>query len=124
MRQWRKVTVVWNDQEGMMTRRKPWRFSDRDVKLTIIGVFVGGLLGWAQAYFYYRKGLSDSEATVAEQNKTLGFIMRGIESVGTINYVRDATGIVTGVSIQLRGSASDTTGATGDLTTGPGPSKK
>jgi hypothetical protein len=107
-----------------MTGRKRHRLFDRDAVLLVVGLVGGGLIGWGISDVYYRKALHDSEATVAKQNKVQDFMFRGIESIGTINYVRDASGEVTGVNIQLRGSACDTTTATGTLTVGPGPSKK
>ncbi len=107
-----------------MTRREGRKSFNRDVALAVIGFIAAGLLGWGISDIYYRKALHDSEATVAKQNKVQDYMFRGIESIGTINYIRDASGEVTGVNIQLKGSACDTTTATGTLTTGPGPSKK
>jgi hypothetical protein len=97
---------------------------DRDVVLTVVGLIAGGLIGWGLSQVYYRKSLRDQEASNAEQSRVMDLILRGIESTGTIKYVRDESGKVTGVAIQLRGSATDTTSATGYLTTSPGPSKK
>lgn len=45
-------------------------------------------------------------------------VLRGIESVGNIKYSRDASGKVVGVVIELKGSASASATATGDLTVG------
>ncbi len=45
-------------------------------------------------------------------------VLRGIESVGSIKYSRDATGKIVGIVIELKGSATSSTSATGDLTVG------
>jgi hypothetical protein len=103
-----------------MAKRERRGFIPRDVVLMLLGLVGGGVL----CDIYYRMSLHDSEASAAEQSRVNNLVLRGIESQGTINYVRDASGKVTGVNIQLRGSACDTTSATGTLTTGPAPSKK
>jgi hypothetical protein len=48
-------------------------------------------------------------ADTAERRHTEQLVLRGLESTGTVHYVRDSEGVVTGIDIQLRGSA--TTGA-------------
>jgi len=103
-----------------MAKHERRGFIPRDIVLTVVSFVAGGVL----SHVYYRMSLHDSEAAAAEQSRVNNLVFLGIESQGTINYVRDASGKVTDVNIQLRGSACDTTTATGNLTTGPGPSKK
>jgi len=85
-----------------------------DVLLTILGA----LLGWGVSHLYYLKSLNDLKADAEERMRMEELVLRGIESVGNIKYSRDASGKVVGVVIELKGSATASATATGDLTVG------
>ena len=85
-----------------------------DIFLTILGA----LIGWGVSYAYYLKALNDVKADAEERRRVEELVLRGIESVGNIKYSRDASGKVVGVVIELKGSASASATATGDLTVG------
>ncbi|PKO86906.1 MAG: hypothetical protein CVU18_12785 [Betaproteobacteria bacterium HGW-Betaproteobacteria-12] len=72
----------------------------RDVLLTA----VGSVLGLAISHLYYVKSVSDMRADAEEQKRIGELILHGIENIGSINYVRDASGNVIGVKIRLHGS--------------------
>lgn len=76
-------------------------FLPRDVLLTL----VGAILGLVISHFYYLKAVSDMRADVEERKRIDDLIFRGIESVGSMGYVRDDAGKVVGVKIQLRAAA-------------------
>lgn len=86
----------------------------RDVVLAVASLF----LGWLIAHGYYLRALADVQADAEERQRVNELVLRGIESVGTIKYARDASGKVTGVSVQLTGEARSTSQAGGELTTG------
>jgi len=83
----------------------------RDIALTAVSV----LLGWALAHAYYVRALHDLQADAKERQRVEDLLLRGVESVGTVHYVRDARGKVTGIEVQLRGIASAGATATGSL---------
>lgn len=62
----------------------------RDVLLTL----VGALLGLGTSHLYYLKAVSDMRADVEERKRIDELIFRGIENVGSMNYVRRANGII------------------------------
>ena len=72
----------------------------RDVLLTL----VGAALGLAISHLYYMKSTSDMRGDVEERKRIDELILRGIENVGSMNYIHDDSGKVIGVKIQLRGS--------------------
>lgn len=86
----------------------------RDVILAVASLF----LGWLIAHGYYLRALADMQADAEERQRVNELVLRGIESVGTVKYARDASGKVTGVSVQLTGEARSTSRAEGELTTG------
>lgn len=73
----------------------------RDVFLTLIGA----LLGVLTSHLYYMKSVSDMRADAEERRRIDDLIFRGIESVGSMSYVRDEAGKVVGVNIQLHAAA-------------------
>jgi len=81
-------------------------------------MIIGALIGWTISHFYYVKSLNDFKVDAEEKKRVDELIFRGIESVGTIKYTRDASGKVKGVVIELRGAAVSNASATGDLTVG------
>jgi hypothetical protein len=83
-----------------------------DIFLTILGI----LIGWGISHAYYLKALNDAKADAEERRRMEELVLRGIESVGNIQYSRDASGKVVGVVIELKGFASASANATGDLT--------
>lgn len=85
-----------------------------DIFLTILGA----LIGWGVSHAYYLKALNDVKADAEERRRVEELVLRGIESVGDIKYSRDASGKVVGVVVELKGSASASATATGDLTVG------
>lgn len=86
----------------------------RDILLTL----VGALFGWGISHYYYVESLNDMKAEAKEQKRINDLILRGIESAGTIKYSRDASGKITGVSIELRGKSTASASASGKLTVG------
>lgn len=72
----------------------------RDVSLTV----VGALLVLAISHLYYVKSINDMRVDAEEQKRINELILRGIENVGSLNYVRDHSGNVIGVKVQLLGS--------------------
>lgn len=85
-----------------------------DVFLTILGV----LIGWVVSHAYYLKALNDVKADAEERRRVEELVLRGIEGIGDIKYSRDVSGKVVGVVVELKGSASASATATGDLTVG------
>jgi hypothetical protein len=85
-----------------------------DVFLTILGA----LLGWGVSHLYYLKSLNDLKADAEERRRMEELVLRGIESVGNVKYSRDSSGKIVGVVIELKGSATASATATGDLTVG------
>jgi hypothetical protein len=85
------------------------------VVLTVISTLLGALIGWGISDLYYRKSLNDLKADAEERKRVDELIFRGIESVGTMRYHRDATGKVVGVTIDLTGTAAANVTATGTL---------
>jgi hypothetical protein len=81
----------------------------RDIALTAASV----LLGWGLAHVYYVRALTDMQADAKERRRVEDLLLRGVESVGTVHYIRDTAGKVTGIQVQLHGTAS-----TGGTTTG------
>lgn len=84
----------------------------RDVLLTL----AGALLGLGTSHLYYLKAVSDMRADVEEKKRINELIFRGIENVGSMNYVRDDAGKVIGVQIQLRGAGQAQTSGSATLT--------
>jgi len=95
-------------------------FVRRDVILTFVGVLIGGGI----SHVYYVKSLNDLKADAEEKKRVDALIFQGIESIGTIKYSRDALGKVTGVAIELKGSANSSSTASGELTVGTFPNTK
>lgn len=72
----------------------------RDVLVAV----ASAALGLAISHFYYVKSVSDMRADAEEKNRINQLILLGIENIGTMNYIRDGSGNVTGVEIRLHGS--------------------
>jgi hypothetical protein len=87
----------------------------RDVLLTL----VGALLGLGTSHLYYLKAVSDMRADVEERKRIDELIFRGIENVGSMNYVRDDAGKVIGVQIQLHGGGQAQASGSATLTVTP-----
>lgn len=87
----------------------------RDVSLTLIGA----LLGVLTSHLYYMKSVSDMRADTEERKRIDELILQGIESVGSMSYVRDGTGKVVGVNIQLRATAQAQATGSATLTVTP-----
>lgn len=83
----------------------------RDTTLAVLSL----LAGWAITHWYYVKSLDAAGADVAARKRVEQLILQGIESVGTIHYARDPAGTITGVNIELRGSANVGATASGTL---------
>lgn len=88
------------------------------MRMDVFLMLVGALIGWGIAHFYYVKTLNDMRAEAEEKERIDDLLLRGIESIGTIKYSRDASGKITGVSIELRGGAEASSSALGELTVG------
>jgi hypothetical protein len=88
----------------------------RDIALTAVSV----LLGWALAHVYYVRALTDMQADAKERRRVEDLLLRGVESVGTVRYIRDATGKVTGIQIQLHGTARAGAAATAAISIASG----
>lgn len=82
-----------------------------DIFLTILGA----LIGWGISHAYYLKALNDVKADAEERQRVEELVLRGIESVGNIKYSRDTSGKIIGVVVELKGSASASATATGNL---------
>lgn len=110
-----------------------WKFFKDTVngtaRMDVTLMIVGALIGWIITHFYYVKSINDlkadaeerkrvEEADAEEKKRVEELIFRGIESIGTIKYTRDASGKIKGVVIELRGAAISNASATGDLTVG------
>jgi len=93
------------------SRSVPKLFTSRDVILTLVSI----VIGLVTAHIYYRQSISDLKADADARKREVDLILRGVESIGAIQYQRDATGKITGVKIHLKGSASATSTATGSL---------
>ncbi|MCB1977418.1 MAG: hypothetical protein R3E36_07630 [Nitrosomonas sp.] len=93
-------------------------FVNGNTRMDVILMIAGALIGWAISHFYYVKALNDFKTDAEEKKRVDELIFRGIESIGTIKYTRDASGKVKGVVIELRGAAASNSVATGDLTVG------
>lgn len=89
------------------------RLFSRDVVLT----YIGAAIGWAISHFYYVQSLADMKIDAVEQKRIEELMFRGIESVGTIKYQRDASGKIVGVVIELKGAATASATASGALQT-------
>ncbi|MBX9905502.1 MAG: hypothetical protein K2Y31_14205 [Burkholderiales bacterium] len=93
----------------------------RDVLMTIVGIavgaVVGGLIGWVTSHAYYLKALDDARADAKERQREHELTLRGIESIGTIKYDRDAKGKISGVVIELQAHAAASASATADIST-------
>ncbi len=91
----------------------------RDMLMTIVGTVagavVGGLIGWVTSHAYYLKALDDVRADAKERQREHELTLRGIESIGTIKYHRDASGKISGVVIELQAHAAASASATADL---------
>ncbi len=83
----------------------------RDVLLTIVGAVIGLIV----SHFYYLKSVSDMKADAEEQKRMNELILRGIENIGAVVYVRDGTGKVIGLRIQLRAAAEATASGSATL---------
>lgn len=92
--------------------------SRRMLRMDIFLTILGALIGWGVSHVYYWKALNDVKADAEERQRVEELVLRGIESVGDIKYSRDASGKVVGVVVELKGSASASATATGDLTVG------
>lgn len=88
------------------------------VRMDIILFILGTLIGWGITHAYYVRSLNDLKADAKERMRVYSLLLRGIESIGTIKYSRDASGKETGVVIELYGSAKASATATGELTVG------
>ena len=82
----------------------------------VILMLVSALIGWGISHVYYAKTLNDLKAEVEEQKRINALILKGIESIGKIKYSRDASGNVTGVVIELKGSIKSCSTVSGELT--------
>lgn len=83
----------------------------RDVVLTLLAIGIS----WAITHIYYKQSISDLETDVIERKRNYQLLLRGIESIGTVQYQRDAGGNIIGVKIELKGLASTEATASGSL---------
>ena len=108
-RHWHQCVAIayWYDYQIAKRLMRPYlarilqnRSIPRDILLTV----VGAVLGLATSHLYYVKSVSDMRTDAEEKNRINQLILIGIENIGSINYVRDGSGTVTGVKIRLHGS--------------------
>ena len=85
----------------------------------IVLMLVSGFTGLAITHLYYVQALTDMKADTDERHRVEELVFRGIEAVGTLQYGRDASGKVTGVSIKLHAKGFGEANATGDLSASP-----
>jgi hypothetical protein len=93
--------------------------SARDIVLTVVGIFVGGLISWRISAHFYRKAIDDSQLAAEKATREFNLLARGIESFGTVSYARDDAGNVINIKIELSGHARGNVTATGTLTDAP-----
>lgn len=67
---------------------------------TIISIFIGGLITWIAAYYYYVQASKDMISKTDELERLSHLIIRGIESNGA-EYTRDDNGKPTGLVIKV-----------------------
>ncbi|WNB77484.1 hypothetical protein [Methylomonas koyamae] len=91
----------------------------RDVVISIVFFGLGLVSSWWTSAYFYEKSLNDSKASAEEAERVNQLILRGIESIGTIQYSRDNSGKIVSVKIELGGNASGNVNATGTLTDAP-----
>jgi hypothetical protein len=77
------------------------------------------LAGLGVTHLYYVVQQSDAQAEAEDQRRMMDLVLRGVESVGNIKFLRDTSGKVVSVSIELRGQAISQSTATGSLTAEP-----
>lgn len=77
-----------------------------------VGILVGGLIGWGISHYYYVESGKDLEKEAGELRHMSTIMLRGMEQAGWVKLSRDATGRITGMVIELRGTgAAEATGA-------------
>lgn len=91
---------------------------------TAVTLTIGALFGWATNHVYYLKAANDAKVSAAEAERVNNLLLRGIESIGTIEYARDPQGKVSGVNIRLSAGAVSQTKATADLHSATPPDAK
>lgn len=91
----------------------------RGVVISIIFFVLGSVSSWWMSAYFYEKSLNDSKAGAEQAERMNALILRGIESIGTIEYSRDSSGKIYGVKIELSGATSNNSAATGTLTDEP-----
>lgn len=93
--------------------------SARDIVLSVIGLLVGGLISWVISAHFYKRAIEDSQIAAEKATNEFNLLARGIESFGTVNYVRDDAGNVISIKIELSGHAQGNVTATGTLSDAP-----
>lgn len=77
-----------------------------DIPNLIAGTILGAAVGWITSIHFYEKSLNDAKTGALEKERVDQLILRGIESIGTIKYARDANGNIQSISIELNANAS------------------
>lgn len=95
------------------------KFPGNLLRMDVILTIAGAIAGWAISHIYYLKSLNDFKADAEEKKRIDELVLRGIESIGTIKYSRDSSGKITGVIIELAGTARGSASASGTLTDAP-----
>lgn len=90
-------------------------FTKLDFPNLIAGTLLGAVIGWVISAYYYQKSLDDAKVSALERERVDQLLLKGIESVGTIKYARDANGNIRGVSIELRADATASTSGSASL---------
>jgi hypothetical protein len=69
-----------------------------DAKLmeTLISIFIGALVTWAAASYYYRKASKELEKEASELRRLNSLMLLGMEHAGWIRITRDNSGKILG----------------------------
>ena len=93
--------------------------SARDILLSVIGLLAGVVISWGISAHFYKKAIDDSRLAAEKASREFNLLARGIESLGSVSYVRDSAGNVISVKIALDAHAQGNGTGTGDLGNAP-----
>ncbi len=70
---------------------------------TLLSVFVGAVVTWFAAWYYYRKAGRELRQEAAELRRLTTILIGGMEKAGWIKVSRDEAGNITEMTIQGSG---------------------
>lgn len=83
---------------------------------TVLGIFIGGIITWLVAWYYYREAGQELKNEAAELRRLNALMLHGMEYAGWIKLSRDNSGQILGFEQVIRPKSIESAAGVGNPT--------